>query len=64
MQYFLRPDIAIGVVYRYEDYDVRDFALDAGTLTSLSVGATTIYSGYMYRPYKAHTTWLRVTCLW
>lgn len=64
VQYFLRPDVAIGVVYRYEDYDVRDFALDAGTLTSLSVGTTTIYSGYMYRPYKAHTTWLRVTYLW
>lgn len=64
IQYFIRPDIALGVVYRYEDYDVRDFALDAGTLTSLVVGTTTIYSGYMYRPYTAHTGWLRLTYLW
>lgn len=64
VQYFLRPDIALGVVYRFEDYAVRDFALDAGTLRSLSVGTTTIYTGYMYRPYTVHTAWLRLTYLW
>lgn len=64
LQYYFRPDVAIGVAYRYEDYDVRDFALDEGTMTSLLVGATTIYSGYLYRPYTAHTGWLRLTYLW
>lgn len=64
VQYFIRPDIALGVVYRYEDYDVRDFALDGGTINALAVGTTSIYTGYMYRPYTAHTGWLRVSYLW
>lgn len=64
VQYFLRPTVAIGFGYRFEDYAVRDFALDAGTLNTLVVGTSTIYTGYMYRPYTAHTGWLRVTYLW
>ncbi|HEX6323463.1 MAG TPA: MtrB/PioB family outer membrane beta-barrel protein, partial [Vicinamibacterales bacterium] len=64
VQYFLRQDVAVGVVYRFEDYAVRDFALDADTVTPLSAGTSTIYTGYMYRPYTAHTAWLRLTYLW
>jgi len=64
LQYFVRPDVAVGVVYRYEDYDVRDFALDEGPMATLLTGTTTIYSGYLYRPYTAHTGWVRLTYLW
>ena len=39
-------------------------ALDGGTINALAVGTTSIYTGYMYRPYTAHTGWLRVSYLW
>jgi hypothetical protein len=64
VQYFIRPDVAVGVAYRYEDYAVRDFALDATNMRSLVAGSSAIYSGYLYRPYTAHTAWLRLTYLW
>lgn len=64
VQYFLRQNVGVGIVYRFEDYAVRDFALDADTVTPLSAGTSTIYTGYMYRPYTAHTAWLRLTYLW
>jgi MtrB/PioB family decaheme-associated outer membrane protein len=71
VQYFLRANLAIGGVYWYEDYKVEDFALGETTLNSLvpanaSNGnfASAIYSGYLYRNYRAHTGWLRVTYLW
>jgi MtrB/PioB family decaheme-associated outer membrane protein len=71
VQYFVRPNVALGVVYWYEDYSVQDFALGEATINvpnpvSAATGAfaSTIYSGYLYRPYKAHTAWLRMTYLW
>ena len=71
VQHFVRPNVALGVVYRYEEYKVQDFALGSATLNRLDpvnattgVFASTIYSGYLYRPYTAHTWWLRMTYLW
>lgn len=71
VQHFVRPNVALGVVYRYEDYKVQDFALGNATIDRLDpvnrstgVFASTIYSGYLYRPYTAHTGWLKVTYLW
>jgi MtrB/PioB family decaheme-associated outer membrane protein len=71
VQYFVRPNVALGLAYWYEDYQVKDFALGEGTIdklapTSASNGlvANTIYSGYLYRPYTAHTVWLRMSYLW
>jgi MtrB/PioB family decaheme-associated outer membrane protein len=71
VQYFVRPNIALGVAYWYEDYKVQDFALGDTTLNRLDARngstnafASTFYSGYVYRPYKAHTGWLRMTYLW
>ncbi len=70
-KYFVRPNVALGVAYAYEDYKVDDFALGPDTLNQLNpVNANTggstnsIYSGYLYRNYTAHTGWLRVTYLW
>ncbi|HET9263374.1 MAG TPA: MtrB/PioB family decaheme-associated outer membrane protein [Vicinamibacterales bacterium] len=70
LQYFLRANVAVGVAYEYEEYKVDDFALDTDTLNRLDPrnpsGAytSTIYSGYVFRPYTAHTAWLRMTYLW
>jgi MtrB/PioB family decaheme-associated outer membrane protein len=71
VQYFIRPNVAFGGAYWYEKYDVSDFALGDATHGVLNpangttgVFASTIYSGYLYRPYRAHTGFLRVTYLW
>ncbi len=74
VQYFVRPNVALGIGYWYEEYKVEDFALGAETLDaynpvnpSAAAGptfASTIYSGYLYRPYKGNNFWLRMTYLW
>jgi hypothetical protein len=71
VQYFIRPNIALGVRYDYEEYKVDDFSLDTDAVNRLdpvnasnNTFASTIYSGYLFRPYTAHTAWLRLTYLW
>jgi MtrB/PioB family decaheme-associated outer membrane protein len=71
VQYFVRPNIAVGVAYWFEEYKVQDFALDGTIINALSpanastgIFASTIYSGYLYRPYKVHTGWLKISYLW
>jgi len=71
VMYYVRPNLAVGAIYAYEEYRVEDFSLNTNVLNSLSpvnasngFFASTIYSGYAYRPYKAHTGWLRMTVLW
>ena len=71
VQYYVRSNLALGGVYAYEDYKVDDFSLSPNTLNSLvptngttGAFASAIYSGYLYRNYRAHTGWLRVTFLW
>ena len=70
VQHYIRPNVALGVVYHYEEYKVDDFGMDTDTINRLdprntsNVFASTIYAGYLYRPYTAHTWWLRMTYLW
>jgi hypothetical protein len=71
VQYFIRPNLALGGAYWYEHYKVDDFGLGPDTINSLApangttgVFASTIYSGYLYRNYRANTGWLRLTVLW
>lgn len=70
LQYFVRANVALGVAYDYEEYKVDDFSLDTDTIDRLDPrnpsGAytSTIYSGYVFRPYTAHTVWMRMTYLW
>ena len=71
VQYYVRPNIALGAAYWYEQYNVEDFALSASTLNQLNptsaangAFASTIYSGYLYRNYRANTGFLRMTFLW
>lgn len=71
VQHYVRPNLALGATYAYQEYRVEDFSLTPAVLNSLApvnasngVFASTIYSGYVYRPYKAHTAWVRMTVLW
>ncbi len=64
VQYFLRANVALGAAYWFEDYNVNDFSLNPALINPLNTGVSTIYSGYLYRPYTAHTASLRVTYLW
>jgi hypothetical protein len=63
VQYFIRPNVALGAAYWYEHYRVQDFAFDPVLLApqALPFG---LYSGYAYEPYKAHTAFIRMTYLW
>ena len=71
LRHYLRSNVALGVVYHYEEYKVDDFGMDTTTIDRLDpksaangVLANTIYAGYLYRPYTAHTWWLKMTYLW
>lgn len=64
VQYFIRPNVAIGAVYWYEDYRVDDFSLNSTVINTLAIGTATVYSGYLYRPYTAHVAWLKLSFLW
>ena len=71
VQHFIRPNLALGLGYHYEDYNVQDFALGEETInradpvnTTTGAFASTLYTGYLFRPYTAHTVWLRTTYLW
>jgi MtrB/PioB family decaheme-associated outer membrane protein len=71
LTHYVRQNIALGIGYWYESYRVDDFALNASTSGAIvpangttGVFASTIYSGYLYRNYTAHTGFLRMSYLW
>ena len=71
VRYFVRANVALGVAYHYEEYKVEDFALGTDTIDRLDpksaangLFASTLYAGYLFRPYTAHTAWLKMTYLW
>lgn len=73
-RYFIRENVALGFVYLFEKYDVDDFALEGGIESSIAlpqvqpgeplVPTTGILLNYIYRPYTAHSAWVRLTYLW
>jgi MtrB/PioB family decaheme-associated outer membrane protein len=63
VKYFLRRNLAAGLVYRYDRFSVDDFALNPSTMDRLVFGSTMLL-GYYYRPYTANTVWLKLTYLW
>ena len=71
VQHFLRPNLALGLGLNFEEYDVQDFALGEETInradpvnSTTGAFASTLYTGYLFRPYTARTVWVRTTWLW
>ena len=71
--YFIRPNVALGAAYWYENWSVADFGLDPGVLNGNIVrnpnsnppnALTGFYSGYSNDPYKANTFFVRMRYLW
>jgi MtrB/PioB family decaheme-associated outer membrane protein len=61
-RYFLTPRIAVGFVYWYERYRVEDFALGDETIRRIDL-PNGLLMYYRYRPYDAHSGWVRMTYL-
>jgi MtrB/PioB family decaheme-associated outer membrane protein len=72
--YEISRNLRFGVSYWYDDYNVEDFALGADTLTGIAlppvqegqpiVATNALLLGYLYRPYTAHTGFVRLTFGW
>jgi len=58
--YDLNDRVSIGFSYWFEDYDVRDFTLDADANQDLVKSGSVLLLGYLYRPYTASTYWGRI----
>lgn len=78
LRYFIRADVAVGFAYWYNNYQVEDFALGVpGESFAEGVARPPVFEeqdpgaplngillNYFYRPYTAHTAWVRLTYLW
>ena len=63
VRYDLTRHLTAGGSFWYDRYRVHDFALDAGTLTTLAEPSLLIL-GALYRPYTANTVTGRLTYRW
>jgi hypothetical protein len=63
LTYFARTNIAVRIGYGYERYRVEDFSLSPSTIKRIDLPGS-LFLGYVYRPYTAHTGWLSVSYLW
>jgi MtrB/PioB family decaheme-associated outer membrane protein len=61
-RYFLTPRVAVGFVYWYERYRVQDFALGDEAIRRIDL-PNGLLMYYRYRPYDAHSGWVRLTYL-
>lgn len=71
VDYELSRNLHFGVAYWYEDYKVQDFALGPTVMSGIAlppvqegqapVATNALLLGYQYRPYTAHTGFLRLT---
>ena len=61
-RYSLSRHVTAGLVYWYEKYSVDDYAFSPATLTGVAQPAF-LTLRYLYRPYNAHTIWLRASYL-
>lgn len=66
VRYYFSRRVALGFGYWYEQYKVDDFALGTETIAGLSmpvntaVNPTSLMMNYLYRPYTAHTGFVRL----
>lgn len=63
LRYFLNARLALGMVYWYDDYRVDDFAAGPQTLDRLDTPGALLL-GALYRPYRSHRVWWRLSYLW
>lgn len=63
LSYFARTNVAVRIGYGYERYRVEDFSLGPDTIKRIDLPGS-LFLGYVYRPYTAHTGWLSVSYLW
>ncbi len=63
LRHALTGRAALVAGYSYDSYDVEDFALSPGTMNS-PVFSTFINLMYQFRPYDAHTGYLRLAYTW
>lgn len=63
LRYFLRSNVAVGFTYWYDRYVVDDFALGPSTIDRINLPGTLLL-GYLYRPYRANSGWIRLIYLW
>lgn len=63
VNYAFTRRVSFGVVYWYDEYKVDDWALSPSTITGQADLPATLFLGYLYRPYKAHTGFARVRVL-
>jgi MtrB/PioB family decaheme-associated outer membrane protein len=61
--YFAKANIAVRLAYGYERYRVEDFSLSPSTIKRIDLPGS-LFLGYVYRPYTAHTGWIGVSYLW
>jgi MtrB/PioB family decaheme-associated outer membrane protein len=73
LRYFLTKRVAVGLVYWYDRYDVSDFTLSPDVVSGVAQPAVeegqnatvnALLLNYFYRPFTAHTAWLRLTYAW
>lgn len=62
-KYYFTERLALGLAYLFENYDVEDFALANPRLSELDLPGGLLI-GYRYRPYTAHTGWVRLIVNW
>ena len=62
-RYFFTRNIAAGLTYWFDRYEVDDFALGAATLSRIDLPGALLL-GAVWRPYTAHTVWGRVSYFW
>jgi MtrB/PioB family decaheme-associated outer membrane protein len=63
VQYELSRHFRAGVVFWYDRFDVNDFAFNPETLNSIAQPGM-LALRYVWKPYRASSTWARITYLW
>ncbi len=59
----LSSRVSLGLLYRFDRYRVDDFAMGPATMTRLDMPGS-LFLGYLYRPYRANSAWLRLSYRW
>lgn len=62
--YDLTRQIAVGLSYWFDRFDVDDFAREPSVLEPLGIPGSGLYLGYMLTPSTLHTAWLRLIYRW